>query len=358
MADPEGFLAAFGSTPLLIDEVQRVPEIYLAIKRVVDRSPLRGQYLLTGSAEPAHVAGALDSLAGRIGVVELRPFSQAELHRRSPRFVEQLFDDGEPQWASTERRGLSAYLDEILAGGYPEPLLLPPDARAGWHDAYLAATFARDVREGSRPDDTGRLARLFRLIASHSGQLLKPASLARDADLAKNTAASWTTALAATRIVDVVPAWMPGERGRVVGTPKGFVLDTGLLAAALGIDRERVLSSPILTGSCAETFAVQEVLRQLGPYGARAPRAYHYRDRDQREVDLVLEHPDGRLVAIEIKASAQVGPSDTRGVAAFQRLTVRRFHRGIVLYCGEHPLPLGDGITAVPMANLWSAGGH
>lgn len=353
--DPDGLLAAFGDDDLLIDEVQRVPSLYLAMKRVVDEDPSPGRYLVTGSAEPANVALALDSLAGRIGIVELRPFSRAEQVGAEGDFVHRLLDDAEPVWRSSGIRGFAGYLDDVLVGGYPEPIHLDEAARQMWFDAYLRAIFARDARAGARIEDTGRLARLFQLIASHSGQLLKPSSLARDAELAKNTALSWTSALASTRIIDVIPAWSAGSRGRVVGTPKGFVLDTGLLASTLGVSRDRVLADPMLTGAFAKTFAVQEVLRLMTSYPAGACRPFHYRDRDQREVDLVIEDRAGRLVAIEVKASASAGPSDARGIAALSRLAGGRVKRGIVLYCGEHPVPLGDGVMAVPMANLWAS---
>jgi predicted AAA+ superfamily ATPase len=353
--DPSGFLDSFGDSPLLIDEVQRVPDLYLAIKRIVDEQPERGRFLLTGSAEPTSSRQALDTLVGRIGTVELRPFSRGELLGHRERFLERI---AEGQLAASDHesspsRGLSAQLDSMLQGGFPEATELAAPARENWLTAYERGIFARDVRQLAAVEDLDRLGTLFRLIASHSGQLLKPSSLARDANLAANTARSWTTLLAETRTVDILPAWSGGHRARLVATPKAYVLDSGLLAASLGWSGERILRDAVQAGCLFETFVVQELLRQRTWMASAALRFLHFRDRDQHEVDLVIERRDGSIIGVEVKAASTVRSDDSRGLRALARRAGARFVGGIIVYCGEHPLDLGDSITAIPVDNLW-----
>lgn len=358
-ADPDGFLASYGDAPLLIDEVQRVPDLFLAIKRVVDEAPVAGRFLLTGSSEPRSGSQIRDSLAGRIKVVELRPFSQGELAGERDGFVERLVTTDEPgdlRWAPSHVLGVRTYLPRMLAGGFPDAARLDERDRVEWLREYADSVCTRDVRTLATVHDLTRLRALFDLVASHSGQLLKPSSLARDARLASSTAHAWVQLLAETRTVDVIAPWSGNQRARLVDTPRGYVVDSGLLAAVLDYDAERVLHDPIQLGALVETFVVQELLRQT-TWLQDAPRVMHYRDRDQREVDVVLERRDGGVIGIEIKAAATVRASDAAGLRALARRVGDRFVGGFVLYCGEHPLPLGDGFTAVPLENLWRPAG-
>ncbi|MBC7459985.1 MAG: ATP-binding protein [Thermoleophilia bacterium] len=353
-ADPYGFLLSLGTGPILIDEAQRVPEIYLAIKRIVDLDSTRGRFLLTGSSDPLSNRRVRDSLAGRIGIVDLRPFSQGEMSGRDEQFVAQVFGAGE--WGSSALDGAPAYLPRIIRGGFPEAVAMPDAARGRWFASYLESAFARDVRDVVSIADLGKLRRVFDLVASHSGQILKSASIARDAGLSANTVRGWIDALAQTRLVDVIPGWSGGRRGRLVSAPKAHVADSGLLVGSLRVGADGLLGAPMLLGSAVETFAVQEVLRQLTRFDAGdAPQPYHYRDRDQREVDLVLEHPDGRIVGIEVKAASTVRAGDAAGLRALREASGTRFHRGIVLYCGMLPFALDEQIDAVPLEALWSA---
>jgi len=352
-ADPYGFLLSLGTQPVLIDEAQRVPDVYLAIKRLVDSDPAKGRFLLTGSSDPLTNLEILDSLAGRIGVIDLRPLSQGEIARRPESFIGEVFGSDSP-WTARREEGAASYLPRMRAGGFPEIVEGPAGVRARWFDSFVQTAFARDVREIVGVEDLGRLRRLFDLVSSHSGQLFKAASLARDAELSANTARAWIDALAQTRLVDVVPAWSGGRRGRLVAAPRLYVADSGLLLGALGVDDAGVLRDPMLLGSTIETFVVQEILRQLTSMEPHErARVYHYRDRDQREVDLVLEHPDGRVVGIEIKSATRVNAGDARGIRALRDAAGPRFHRGVVMYAGRLPHPVEPGIDALPISALW-----
>ena len=248
-ADPYGFLLSLGTQPVLIDEAQRVPDVYLAIKRLVDSDPAKGRFLLTGSSDPLTNLEILDSLAGRIGVIDLRPLSQGEIARRPESFIGEVFGSDSP-WTARREEGAASYLPRMRAGGFPEIVEGPAGVRARWFDSFVQTAFARDVREIVGVEDLGRLRRLFDLVSSHSGQLFKAASLARDAELSANTARAWIDALAQTRLVDVVPAWSGGRRGRLVAAPRLYVADSGLLLGALGVDDAGVLRDPMLLGSC------------------------------------------------------------------------------------------------------------
>lgn len=352
--DPSGFLRSLGPGNVAIDEVQRAPNLLLAIKREVDEDPRKGRYLITGSAEVRAVAGARDSLAGRLGSLTLRPLTQGEIHGTPETFLDRLLSPAETIWESAKERGFLDLADRILAGGYPEAFHLDPVRQRLWLRRYVDSVLARDVRDLLAIEDVNRLRRVFGIIASQSGQLLKHGSIARDAELAKGTALTWISLLAATHLIDVLPAWGGSHRSRVVHMPKVYLGDSGVLAAVLRITKESVAMDRPLSGTLTETFVVQEILRQADFDPDRGLVMSHYRDRDQREVDLIIEDDMGSLVAIEIKASGNVVARDARHIEAVARAAGKRFRRGIVMYAGEHPLPLTEHVTAVPIANLWS----
>lgn len=351
--DPVGFLRSFGDGDVLIDEVQRVPDLLLAIKREVDIDQRAGRYLITGSSEPWSAVGSRDSLAGRLGSITLRPLSQGEISGHLEQFLPRLMGSEDPSWNSVPERGFADYVERIMVGGYPQALSLRADRRGIWLRSYIDNVLSRDVREMVNVEDIGRLRRVFHIIASGSGQLLRKSSIARDAELAKATASTWVGLLESTHLIDVIPGWGGSHRARMVRMPKVYINDTGLLAAALRVDADRITSTPQLAGACTETFVVQEILRQSAFHAECSPTISHYRDRDQREIDVIVESDDGSVSAVEVKSSASVSAQDARHIEALANRLGDRFRRGVVIYTGEHPLPLTARVTAVPLANVW-----
>jgi len=351
-ADPAGFLSGLGAGTVAIDEVQRAPELLLAIKASVDRDRRPGRFVLTGSTNVLALPTISDALTGRIEVLRLRPLSQGELSGAVEDFIGRCFAPA-PLFRPTpiSRNDL---VERIVAGGYPEAIQRSGDRRSAWFEAYLTTIVQRDVRDISRVEDLAALPRLLTMLATRAAGLLNLADVSRSLGMALSTVNRYLAILEAIMLVEPVPAWSANLGRRLVRAPKVGIVDSGLIAHLQGMTAERLRSDPDRIGSLLEAFVVEEIRRQ-STWLAMAPALFHYRDGSGNEVDTVLEQRDGRIVGIEVKASATVTRGDTKGLRALQSLTGDRFVRGIVLYAGAEVVPLGDGLMAVPIPNLWAA---
>jgi predicted AAA+ superfamily ATPase len=352
-ADPKGFIAR-RTGPVVIDEIQRVPELLLAIKMAVDLDNAPGRFLLTGSANILSAPRVMDSLAGRIEIVTLWPFSQGELADVEESFVDALFDN-RPQSLKAipvDFHGLAALL---ARGGFPEVVSRSaPERRRRWFESYVQSTVERDIRDLADVRRSDEIGRLLRLIATRVGNIWQPATVARDLSIGRLTVESYIGLLETLYVVRRLPAWRPGLNARVVRAPKAYVVDSGLLAHLLNADAKRIVDDVRISGMVLESFVAMEVLRQLEHSRPRV-LAHHFRDKDDREVDLVLESVRGDVAGIEVKASATVRPRDFKGLQQLKRLAGDRFACGVVLYVGEQTIPFGDGLWAVPVSALWAA---
>ena len=349
-ADPAGFV---GDLPerVTLDEVQRVPALFAAMKTAVDRKRVAGRFLLTGSANVLLVPRLADSLAGRMQIQRLHPLAQCELARRAPGFLDALFDGGF-RTRRTER--LAGQLAErIAAGGYPAALARPAGRRrAAWYRDYLDALVQRDVRDLARISSLDALPRLLALAAAQSARLLNVADLAGPFQLSRPTIRDYVTLLERVFLLETLPPWHSTRLGRLVKTPKLHLGDTGLACALLGVDAAALAADRSLLGQLLETFVLQELRRQASWHDE--PLAFfHYRDRDGAEVDIVIERGARALVGVEVKAAATVTSADFRGLRKLKEAAGKRFAGGVVLYDGETSASFGDGLRAVPLRALW-----
>lgn len=348
-ADPRGFVR--GLSRAAIDEVQRVPELLLSIKESVDADPRPGRFLLTGSANVMALPRVADSLAGRMGVLPLLPLSRAEILGRPSSFLSLAFQG---QVAPVGGAVVGDDLIEIvLAGGYPEVLSRPSvERRQRWCLDYLDAIVQRDVRDVAEVGRLGEMSRLLHLLAAHSGRLINAAEIAAPLGLDRKTAQRYTDILAALFLVATVPAWSGNQIKRLIKAPKLHFLDSGLLAALLGIDADRIRADRSLLGPLLETFVYGELAKQAG-WSDKRIGFFHFRTKEGREVDLVMEDRLGRIVGIEVKASATVTPSDFGGVRRLAEACGDRFVLGAVCYDGDTVVPFGPNMWAIPVSNLW-----
>ncbi|MPZ78051.1 MAG: DUF4143 domain-containing protein [Deltaproteobacteria bacterium] len=349
-ADPVGFA---GDLPerVILDEVQRVPALFSALKVAVDRKRSAGRFILTGSANVLLVPKLADSLAGRMEIIRLHPLAQCELNRRTTSFFDSLFA-GNFKTRQTDR--LASHLAEkIVAGGYPAALARPTERRrATWYRDYLDALVQRDVRDLARISSLDILPRLLTLAASQTARLLNVADLSSPFQVSRPTIRDYVTLLERVFLVDSLPPWHSNRLSRLIKTPKLHVGDTGLACALLGINAAALASDRPLLGQLVETFAFQELRRQASWYGESVV-FFHYRDKDGAEVDIVIERGARALAGIEIKASATVTGADFRGLRKLKEASGKRFVAGIVLYDGEACASFGDGMFAVPLRALW-----
>ena len=349
-ADPAGFVADLPEHTSL-DEVQRVPALFAALKTAVDRKRVAGRFMLTGSANVLLVPKFADSLAGRMQILRLHPLAQCELARRAPAFLDVLFRGG---FKTRQTERLAGQLAErIAAGGYPAALARPTERRrATWYRDYLEALVQRDVRDLARISALDALPRLLSLAAAQTARLLNVADLAAPFQLSRPTIRDYVTLLERVFLLETLPPWHSNRLSRLVKTPKLHLGDSGLACALLGVDAASLAADRPLLGQLLETFVFQELRRQASwrdePIGF-----FHFRDKDGAEVDIVLERGARELVGVEVKASATVTVADFRGMRKLREAAGKRFAAGVVLYDGEITASFGDGFFAVPLRALW-----
>lgn len=347
-SDPVGFLA--GREGLIgIDEAQRVPELLLAIKADVDRNRRPGRFLLTGSTRLLGSPRLADSLAGRMEILPLWPFIQAELEATSTGLIDACFADG-PSGLTPPAVGRAEILERARQGGYLPALERGGRRRDAWFDSYVAGVVDREVRAVTDAVYLRELPRLLRLVAARTAGELNVSDLARDLDVSRPTATAYLGHLEAVFLVQAIPAWSANLTARAVHRPKVVVTDTGLAARLLGA---RVGTDLQLAGRLLETFVANE-LRAQAEWSVARPGLFHFRDRDGLEVDLVLETPDGRVVGVEVKAGATVRAEDLRGLRLFEQRLGPEFASGIVLCTAPGVAHLGGRLWSVPFSALWT----
>lgn len=354
-ADPMGFVANLPERAVL-DEVQRVPALFSALKLAVDRHRVPGRFVLTGSTNVLLIPALADSLAGRMQIVPLHPLAQCELASAEPAprpdgFLDALFN-GAFSARRVDPLG-NQLLERIVAGGYPAALARPPGRRrTNWYRNYIDALVQRDVRDLARISALDALPRLLALAAAQSAQLLNVSDLALPFQVSRPTINGYITLLERIFLLDRLPPWHSNRTSRLIKSPKLHMGDTGLACALLGVDAAALAKNRNLLGQLLETFALQELRRQASWWNAPCT-FHHYRDKDQAEVDIVIERGALSVAGVEVKAGATVRNSDFRGLRKLAKAAGSRFQCGVVLYDGEACVSFGDGLYAVPIRLLW-----
>ena len=346
--DPVGFVR--GLDRAVIDEVQRAPQLLLALKRSVDTDKRPGRFLLTGSASLDALPQVSDSLAGRIETLELLPLAQSELLESRNTFLSRVFEGRAPQLR--QRVVGDALIERVLAGGYPEALTRgSPARRQKWLLDYARAIALRDVRELAQLDHARQLPRLLRLLAVQSGQLTNFSALGASLGLTHVTARRYTELLAQIYLIRLLPPWFNNELSRLTKSSKIHFLDSGLLAALRNLSVSRLKADRMAFGALLESFVYSELQKLAAAYDDLL-EFHHFRDREGREVDLVIENADGRIVGIEVKASATVGSADFTGLRTLAVASGPKFAMGIVLCDTDAIVPFGPKLCVAPVSTL------
>ncbi len=353
-ADPSGFVR--GLKQAVIDEVQRAPDLLLAIKESVDKDQAPGRFLLTGSTNLMALPLVADSLAGRLEVITLLPFAQAELAASPGDLLDRLFDGAGLPAVANPVVG-DVLMDIVLKGGYPEALRrASAGRRQAWLQDYVALILDRDVRDIANIDQLDRMPRLLDMLAAHAGQLVNHSSYGAALGLTAPTAQKYVGILERLFLLRQVPPWSHNAIARLTKSPKLHFLDTGLLAALQGTtaaqlqkDRgaDRTAWGPLL-----ESFVVSEVLK-LATWSDKRLRISHFRTKVQDEVDLVIEDRHGRVIGIEVKASSTVRGPDLRGLRQLQAAVGDKFVQGLVLHDHDRITPFDEKLHAGPVSLLW-----
>jgi predicted AAA+ superfamily ATPase len=351
--DPTGFLRGLGG-PVTLDEVQRAPALPLAIKSAVDLDRTPGRFLLTGSAGVLVLPRLSDSLAGRMEILTLHPFSQSEITGQVRCLPDMLFAAKlDLPTVALRQRSLSI-AKRLSRGGYPELLRrTAPDRRAAWFGSYLVTLLQRDVRDLANIEGISELPRLLSLLASRSSTLINYADVARTLGLAQNTLKRYLALLEGIFLIRLIPAWFTNVGKRFAKAPKLLLNDTGLITHLLGLSEVRYRSDPQLAGHVLETFVGNELSKHAG-WSRHRITLHHFNVHQGDEVDFVLENEQGQVVGVEVKSTASISADHFKGLRALEAAAGRQFHRGVVLYGGSQVVPFAPNLHAVPLGVLWS----
>ena len=353
-SDPDGFVESLPER-VILDEVQPAPDLFRAIKRSVDVRRKPGRFLLTGSANALVLPAVSESLAGRMEVLTLSPFSQGEIEARREGFVDACFAREFKPRASTDA-GWAALVERLVRGGFPETVARrDASRRSAWFGSYVTTILERDVRDLANVKNLSDLPRLLRLLAARTSCVLNLSDVARDANLPLTTLQRHWALLEAVFFVRTLPAWSGNLTSRLAKAPKVLLNDPGLLCHLLGLDAERLKNDELMSGAVLESFVAVEVAKQA-TWSRVRPSLFHFRTHKQQEVDLVLEDGRGRLVGIEVKKTASPTSSDFKGLRHLSEHARKRFLRGILLYTGSTSAAFGPNLHAVPVSALWQLG--
>lgn len=349
--DPAGMIRA--QNRAVIDEIQRAPQLLLAIKKSIDEDRRPGRFLLTGSANLMTLPAVADSLAGRMETLSLLPLSQSEMRGGTANWLDSVFAGCIPRLQVVLTA--SNLVDAVLAGGYPEAVMrATARRRTAWARQYLDALIQRDVRDIAGVDRLDILPRFLRALAQVSGQLCNYSQLGGQMGLDHKTAARYAGLFEQMFLLRRIEVYAANRLNRVVKTPKLQFIDSGLLATLLDFSSDMAVHDRSRFGNLLETFVYGE-LRKHAATAAGDYRLLYYRDHDKYEVDLVAEDTAGRLIGVEVKAAATIKASDLKGLKRLATATGDRFKMGIVLYDGMETMPLGERLCAVPVSTLWGS---
>jgi predicted AAA+ superfamily ATPase len=351
-ADPSGFIQSLPN-PAVIDEAHRIPGIFTSIKREVDRDRASGRFILTGSANPMFMPAIADSLAGRMEMVTLWPFSRGEMEGRVSLFIDRAFYPIKFQAGEAEiaREPLERLL---VAGGFPEAASRRDEERRNaWFGSYVNALLQKDLRDLAQIEGLTRIPQLLSLLASRTAGIFNLADISRGLGIPHTTATRYMALLEALYLVWRIPPWFVNRGKRLVKSPKLHLCDMGLAAYLTGASVTSLKKDRLALGRLFETFVAGELVKQIA-WSERSASLYHYRTAGGAEVDLVLEDRAGRVVGVEVKASADLKNGDFSGLASLKETAGRRFTAGYVIYTGEKRLPFGRDFWAVPVQELWS----
>jgi uncharacterized protein len=347
--DPSGFVRSLDTA--IVDEVQRAPELLRAIKKSVDADRRPGRFLLTGSANVLTLPQVSESLAGRMEIITLLPLGRSEILRRPPTFLENAL-------AGKVVEPFEIIIGDdlvrtVLVGGYPEMLRRKNQKRRkAWARDYIRAIVERDIRDIADLDKLAQMPRLLQVLAHHSSQLTNFSQLGSQIGLDDKTTRKYIAILEQLFLVHRAEPWFRNQLKRLVKTPKLHFIDSGLLAVTVAATEERVAKDRSILGPLLETFLVSEVMKQAS-WLDETCRLHYYRDKDQDEVDIVVESESGAIVGLEIKAGATVNASDFRGLRKLSEASGDNFKLGLVLYDSENTVPFGERMFAAPISTLW-----
>ena len=347
--DPAGFVKRRDNSVMIIDEIQKVPKLLPEIKRFLDIDNTKGQYLLTGSADIKTLPSVTESLAGRMGTIRLRPLTDAEMSGAKPDFFRRAFAAEFPSVVKGFDK--AAILKVAFRGGYPETLDMNQKAKRLWFKSYLDSLLLHDIRKLMDVRAYAILRKMMESMLARSSKFFAENEIMAALGIGHDTFSRFLSILKTLYLIDEVEPWTSSDYGATGKRSKYFAADTGMMAAILGWKLNEALLDSDRSGKIVESW----VYNQIAPLADIDPdfSIKQFRDNRKREIDFVVESGDGRTLGIEVKAGSAVGKSDFTHLAWFRdNITHDDNFIGIVLYTGEHTLPFGKNLYAVPIGTI------
>lgn len=349
--DPHGFIKS-SKNILIIDEIQRVPQLLQAIKKQVDEDTRNGQFLITGSANIYEIPSVKESLAGRIQTIGLRTLTQIEINGSKPEFLYNAFQGIfiSPKVSYDK----DAILELCFKGGFPEILTLDNKDYSSWHQDYIKAVLERDLRDIANIQRHYIMHQLIKATAAWSGKFLDISSIGANLSINRHTLESYLNILETVYLIERMPAWTKTDYQRIARKPKLFMTDCGLVCSILNWKFDDIRLDSDRSGKIIETFVFNEI-SNLVRYFFEPCELTHYRDRENREIDFIVENSSNDILAIEVKAGSILGNEDFRSLKWFRDNIIQPQKKfvGIVFYTGDHVVAFGDRLWAVPISCLW-----
>ncbi len=349
--DPAGYIRNLSARHIVLDEVQRVPELFLPIKQSVDEDRKPGRFILTGSANALLLPQLSEPLVGRLEVFSLLPLAECEIQERPSTFIEKLLSGTIP--TSKVIRARDILIDKIVRGGFPEAIARKESSRStAWHLQYINNIIQRDLESFSQLEHLDAMPRLIRALCAQTGKLINYTELAGRVGLSRQTMIRYEKLLEQLYLFENLPAWHHNETKRAVKTPKVHIVDTGLLCALQRLNKGKICDNPNNMGYLLENYVINEIKR-ISLWQDEPLYFYHYRDKDKVEVDLVIETLSGQVIGIEIKSTATLRQKDFQGLEKLKALAGNNFLTGILLYDGDHSNQYSDKIYSSPIGSIW-----
>ncbi len=353
-SSPEAFLTAYKG-PIIIDEVQLVPQLFRPLKIVVDelreqdKANANGRFLLTGSASIKVLPELSESLVGRMSVLTLYPFAASEATMGNADIIERIFN---LDFEKLNDRGYEL-INVMKLATYPEISTKNFEDRSLWFDGYLSTILQREVLQLAVLEKISLLPVMLRILASRVGGLVNESDISRDAKLNPVTGKSYRNILKLMFLNFDIQPWSKNIGKRLVKAAKAYLTDTSMLCHLLEYDIEKIIiTKPELFGHILENFVASELTKLLS-FSRTKASLYHFRTSDNKEVDFILEKTDGSIIGIEVKKSENLTAADFKGLKELESLTPQEFKGGLVLYSGKQVVPFGKNLWAVPYCILW-----
>ena len=345
--DPALFLQRF-KAPLLIDEIQYAPQLFPYIKAIVDEQKQSGMYWLTGSQQFHLMKNVSESLAGRVGILHLEGFSQSErdgLPERPP-FLPTP-EAIEARAAHAPKTDIEAIFHQIWKGSYPKMHGADDDMWQLFYDSYVQTYIERDIRELGTVGNELDFLKFMKVLAARTGQMLNYSDIARDVGISAPTVKAWVSMLQTSGLIFILQPYHNNINSRVIKTPKIYFMDTGLVCYLTGWNAPQTLEHCAMSGELLETYIISEIVKSWWHNG-KQPNIYYYRDKDRREIDVILEE-NGVLYPIEIKKKSNPNAGDIKAFDAIETVLKQKRGHGAVLCMAQTHLPITAEVDAVPI---------